>query len=228
MRKKKAADCADCAIPLRERACTVKRGKGGPGCPTLSAKKLVERARKEYKKKDMEEFARQASIQEGECYAGKDTLPYVMHPVKTRFEEICEFSKRMGYGRLGLLFCLGLAREAAVIAAMLKAKGFEVVSVACKAGAVPKEELGLKENEKIYVGEYESMCNPVLQALVVNEAKTDFNILLGLCVGHDSMVFKYVEAPTTVFAVKDRVLGHNPLACIYTSGNYYSWLGGAR
>jgi len=68
------------------------------------------------------------------------------------------------------------------------------------------------------------MCNPVLQAMVVNEAKTDFNILLGLCVGHDSMYFKYADAPTTVLAVKDRVAGHNPLACINTSGNYYAWV----
>jgi hypothetical protein len=25
-------------------------------------------------------------------------------------------------------------------------------------------------------------------------------------------------------AVKDRVTGHNPLAAIYASGNYFSWL----
>ncbi len=31
------------------------------------------------------------------------------------------------------------------------------------------------------------MCNPVLQALIMNDAKVDFNVLLGLCVGHDSM-----------------------------------------
>jgi uncharacterized metal-binding protein len=98
------------------------------------------------------------------------------------------------------------------------------VSVVCKVGAVPKEELGLKDEEKIFRGEHESMCNPVLQAMIVNDAETDFNILLGLCVGHDSMYFKYASAPTTVLAVKDRVAGHNPLACINTFGNYYSWL----
>jgi uncharacterized metal-binding protein len=68
------------------------------------------------------------------------------------------------------------------------------------------------------------MCNPILQAVIVNDAKTDFNILLGLCVGHDSLFFKYTKAPTTVLAVKDRVTGHNPLGPLYLNGNYYSWL----
>jgi uncharacterized metal-binding protein len=52
----------------------------------------------------------------------------------------------------------------------------------------------------------------------------DFNILLGLCVGHDSLFFKFADAPTTVLAVKDRVTGHNPLAAIYLSGSYYQKL----
>ena len=105
-----------------------------------------------------------------------------------------------------------------------KGEGFEVVSAGCKAGCVPKEEIGVKDNEKIYIGSHETMCNPVFQAMLVNESETDFNVLLGLCVGHDSLFFKYAEAPTTVLAVKDRVTGHNPLAALYTSGNYYAWL----
>jgi len=65
------------------------------------------------------------------------------------------------------------------------------------------------------------MCNPVLQAFVLNEEKCEFNVLMGICVGHDSLVFKYAEAPCTVLAVKDRLLGHNPLAAIYNIDSYY-------
>ena len=54
--------------------------------------------------------------------------------------------------------------------------------------------------------------------------KTDFNILVGLCVGHDSLFFKYSEALTTVLIAKDRVLGHNPAAALYTTGSYYARL----
>ena len=65
------------------------------------------------------------------------------------------------------------------------------------------------------------MCNPIAQAELFNQQKTDFNIDLGLCVGHDTLFFKYSEAPVTVFAVKDRVLAHNPLGAIYLADSYY-------
>jgi len=59
------------------------------------------------------------------------------------------------------------------------------------------------------------MCNPIAQAQILNEQLTDFNIVVGLCVGHDSLFFKHSEAPVTVLVAKDRVLGHNPAAALY-------------
>jgi len=224
MKKNNLSDCASCALTPKEKVCINPKGKGSKGCPTLGKKKLAGQAQKKYEKADVREFARQASIQEGECYTGRDKRPYVMHPTKPRIQEICEFARKMGYTRLGLVFCIGLYREAEVVARILQNQGFETVSVVCKVGSIPKEEIGVKDSEKIFIGQYESMCNPILQAGIVNEAKTDFNILLGLCVGHDSLFFKYAEAPATVLAVKDRVTGHNPVASIYLSRNYYSWL----
>jgi hypothetical protein len=35
---------------------------------------------------------------------------------------------------------------------------------------------------------------------------------------------KKIEGLTTVFAVKDRVTGHNPMAALYTSRSYYQRL----
>jgi uncharacterized metal-binding protein len=224
MKKANLSECASCNFSPREKVCMNPEGKPGKNCPTLSKKKLVTRAQKEYEPAKVREFARQASIQEGECYAGREKKPYVMHPTKPRILEICEFARKMGYNRLGLVFCVGLSKEAVPVNQIFLNQGFEVVSVACKVGCVPKEAIGIKEGEKVHVGERETMCNPILQAEIVNDAKTDFNVLLGLCVGHDSLFFKYAEAPTTVLAVKDRVAGHNPLGPIYLSGGYYSWL----
>ncbi len=224
MKKLISPDCASCQTLPSDRACMRPAGKTGKGCPTTGKGRILKKAREAYQESGTREFARQASIQEGSCYAGREQKPYVMHPVKPRILEICEFASRMGYKKLGLVFCMGLFKEAVAVREILKAQGFEIVSAGCKAGCVPKEEIGVKDNEKIYIGEHETMCNPVFQAMLVNEAKTDFNVLLGLCVGHDSLVFKYAEAPTTVLAVKDRVTGHNPLAAVYASGNYYSWL----
>jgi uncharacterized metal-binding protein len=216
--------CAECPHPPPERACMKPGGKTSKGCPTVSKKTLKRKAKKEYQADPIAEFALKASIQEGECYAGREERPYVMHPVKPRILEIFEFAEKMGYKKIGLVFCIGLAKEAVTVNQLLMNHDFEVTSVACKAGGVPKEEIGIQEEEKIFIGGHESMCNPILQAMVVNEAKTDFNVLLGLCVGHDSLFFKYANAPTTVLAVKDRVTGHNPLAALYISGNYYAWL----
>ena len=52
----------------------------------------------------------------------------------------------------------------------------------------------MKDSEKIHIGEHESMCNPILQAMLLNEAGTQFNIVLGLCVGHDSLFFRYARS----------------------------------
>jgi uncharacterized metal-binding protein len=130
----------------------------------------------------------------------------------------------MNYTRLGLIFCAGLAREGKRVAEFYRSKGFEMVSVLCNVGQVPKESLGLADKQKIAIGRHESMCNPISQAMMMNDAQTHFNILVGLCVGHDSLVFKYSTAPCTVLAAKDRVFGHNPLAAVYTLDSYYRYL----
>jgi uncharacterized metal-binding protein len=147
-----------------------------------------------------------------------------MIPNKTRIEELIEFSRRMGYRRLGMAFCGGLAYEALILSDILESHGFEVVTVTCKVGGVPKEAIGVKDEEKVKIGQFESMCNPITQAKILNRAKTDFNIMLGLCVGHDSLFLRYIKGLTTVFAVKDRVTGHNPLAALYTHRSYYQRL----
>jgi len=125
-----------------------------------------------------------------------------------------EVAHGCGYQRLGLCFCMGLFREAQIVHHILEQNGFEVVGIVCKTGGVPKEALGIENGGN-------AMCNPIGQAYYLNEHHTEFNIALGLCVGHDSLFFRYSDAPVTVFAAKDKVLGHNPLACIYTLEGYY-------
>ena len=140
---------------------------------------------------------------------------------KTRLEETMDFAKRCGFNKLGLAFCLGLSKEAAVLTKILQHNGFEVQSVICKNGSTPKEYLGIDEEHKIRPGTYEPMCNPVGQAVLLNQAGTDLNIVVGLCVGHDSLFIRHSEAPVTVFAVKDRVLAHNPLGAVYLADGFY-------
>lgn len=221
IKSSKSPACAACEIEVNQRICRSPEGKASKGCPTVNRQSVLAEANQEYDKPKVGEFARQASLQEAACYADRHQRPYIMQPSKTRIVEICEFAGRMGYKRLGLAFCIGLAREARTVEEIFSAYGFEVISVLCKAGRTSKEEIGIKDEEKIYQGTEEAMCNPIYQAKLLNYEKTELNILLGLCVGHDSLFIQYAEAPTTVLAVKDRVTGHNPLAAVYLADSYY-------
>ena len=169
------------------------------------------------------ELARAASIQEAEGYSGR-FRPGPPVPAKPRILEVCELAGRLGAERLGLAFCTGLRREAALCQEVLEARGFEVASVSCKVGATPKEKLGLEDHQKICPGGFEAMCSPVAQAMVLNRCDTDLNVVVGLCVGHDSIFFRYSQAPVTVLVAKDRMLGHNPVAALYNSRSYYRYL----
>ena len=138
-----------------------------------------------------------------------------------RLREVVEFAKRMGYTRLGMGFCVGLHKEAAIVDRVLRKQGFEVVSVACKTGNIPKVDLGYSPDMLLHPGTREAMCNPIAQAELLNRAETQFNICLGLCVGHDSLFYKYSKAPVTTLVAKDRATGHNPAAAIYCADGYF-------
>jgi len=219
-------ECAKCGV--KDKACRAPGGQAPPFCPCTLAVETIARAAAEYEKPAVREFARQASIQEAECYADRGAGPYVLHPTKTRVQETCEFARRMGYRRLGVAFCAGLHQEARTLVGILEAQGFEVVSVVCKVGTTPKEALGLSDGQKVRVGTFESMCSPIAQAEILNEQATDFNIMVGLCVGHDSLFLKYSKALCTVLVAKDRVLAHAPAGALHTASSYYAWLGVKR
>lgn len=211
-------ECAKCPRPVCNSAAFM---EGPENCPTRVEADVIEETRHWYKEPEVVEFARQASIVEAECYRDTPWAPGTLSTTTTRLEEIIKLAKRMGYKKLGLAYCIGFRNEAKILVPILENNGFEIVSVCCKTGGVPKEEIGLKDEKKIRPGKYETMCNPIAQAEILNKEGTEFNILMGLCVGHDALFLKYVSALTTVFAVKDRVLAHNPLAVLYLSNSIY-------
>jgi len=203
--------------------CITKNVDRGPiNCPVKTKQAVIEAALAEYAKPQIRAFARQATIQEFECYMH---LPEGMTPRNPRVEEIAQFAKKMNYKKLGIAFCGGLEKEAGILNTILENRGFEVVSVRCSVGGVPKETIGIAEDQKIGgPGVWETMCNPITQAKILNDEKTEFNIAVGLCVGHDALFFRYAEAPCTVLIAKDRVFGHNPAAGLYLSDSYYQKL----
>jgi uncharacterized metal-binding protein len=204
--------CAMCGVW----ACSTEPGtKKYPSfCIVPTEKAVLSKAEEAYLSQDeLREFALAA--------ARTEAAGYCKEP---RVEEIMNFARRIGAQHLGIANCIGLIREARILQEILEANGFKVDSVCCKVGSIDKEKIGLKDEEKIRPGQYESLCNPVGQAMLLSKAGTELNIVVGLCVGHDSLFFKHSEAPVTVLVAKDRVTGHNPVAALYTSQSYYKRL----
>jgi uncharacterized metal-binding protein len=202
-KNKMTLECAKCGIY----ACRQEdREKLPPKCPIRQCTAVYSEAKEAYKEKASGDLAR--------CAAKVEAAGFGVWP---RVKEIMEFSRMMGFTRLGLAFCNGLRREALEVTKIFEENSFSVDSVMCKTGSIPKEDIGLKDADKIYPGRFEVLCNPVAQALLLNQAGTELNVMLGLCVGHDSLFFAKSVAPVTVLAVKDRVTGHNPLAAIYAT-----------
>lgn len=137
------------------------------------------------------------------------------HGKLTRVDEIIAFAHRLGAIHIGIASCLALMQEARIFAEILHAKGLKPYCVVCKVGSVDKTEVGLAEKAKLNPGSHEAICNPVLQARLLNAHKTDLNVMVGLCVGHDSLFIRHSEAPVTTLIVKDRLLKHNPAAALH-------------
>jgi len=224
MSKKTDAQCAKCPLPLPERVCFTPDGKGATFCPTLTHREM---AKESFEAIDDEEcrLLRTSIQEESASYRPSAANANQPPPYKPRIAEIVGFCQRMGYKRLGLIFCVGSNPEAKIIQEILTINGFEVVSIGCKVGQIPKTQYGVSPDHLIdCTNQLETACNPKLQAMLANEANVDFAILLNLCVGHDSLVIKHLKAPVTVFSVKDRLLGHYPLLAIYQYDGFYSYL----
>jgi len=202
---------SNCAFCYKQKKCKFEDGSSLPDCPIVNQAEAVEFSRQQYLHGDDSEFMLQSLRQVAAGYEVMDQKP---HPIKNRLEEIIEFCHRMNYKKLGLAFCTALEDDARILAAVLRRSGFEVVSAVCKVGGLKKEEVGLEEDGKIVPGRREISCNPILQAELMNREATDFNIVFGLCLGHDSLFLKHSKAFCTVFVVKDRVLKHNPILAL--------------
>lgn len=138
-----------------------------------------------------------------------------------RIREIIEFAKYLGYKKLGVAFCVGLQEEARILTDILEKAGFDTVAIGCMSGGFSRNKFAKKVNieRSKFLGP--TICNPLMQAEVLNNEGTELNIMVGLCVGHDILFIKNSRADVTPLIVKDKVLAHNPILALYTSHSYY-------
>ncbi len=207
--KKCVHSCADCGVLH----CLTRASQYPEFCPTkaLDEEELERVVARYTDDRENNKVAIASAEVEGEFY-GK----------ATRVEEIIEFAKRIGAKKIGIATCVGLIEESRVFAKILRLHGFEVYGIGCKVGSVNKTEIGVEEKYTCVTGAV--MCNPILQAELLNKEKVDLNVVVGLCVGHDSLFYKYANALTTTLITKDRVLAHNPAGALYQARAYYKRL----
>lgn len=197
-----------------------------PGyCPSRKHLATIRKSFGRYKGSGEDAKIAQVATQvEGLCYERAEGGALVAR--WNRVEDTIAFAKLMGYQRIGIATCIGMLDETNRLALILEAQGLEPLSVCCKSGSIDKGEMGLGEEAKVRPGTFEPACNPVAQARLLNGAKTDMNIIMGLCVGHDMLFSRHSKAPVTTLVVKDRVTGHNPVSVLYGQNFYYKRLQG--
>ena len=178
-------------------------------CPMASQEQVLGAAREKYQENDNSKMAKNAGIVEASGYNEWN-----------RIRDTIEFCKLMGFKKIGIATCIGLMEETKQVAKILESHGFEVTAINCKVDSMKKDVVNIeKEFQMVSKTGYvilDISCNPIAQALLLNKAETDFNLIIGLCVGHDALFTKYSEAPVSTLIAKDRALNHNPASLLYT------------
>jgi uncharacterized metal-binding protein len=183
-------------------------------CPMKINKTKIKTVAEKYGQEDVKKIYVPATVTEKEAY---ELVRGVRMAVRPRIKELIEFSKLINAKTIGIAFCAGMRDEAVRIVKVLEKSGLATASVLCKCGGIDKTKLGVAKEYKIgTASRFEASCNPVLQAQLLNDARTDINVIVGLCIGHDMLFTMNSKAPVTTLIVKDRLLGHNPLVALYS------------
>jgi uncharacterized metal-binding protein len=184
------------------------KGKTPKNCP-MRDEKYMEEIFEAYKEPKTHEFylATKTAGQPGTAPRFTPRLRYVI--------DLC---KKMGYKKIGLAFCVKFTKEADLYSQILRKHGLDVVSVICCNGGFNIADFGVPLPSGC---EFDAACNPLGQARLMNEQGVEFNLVMGLCAGHDSLFIKNADAMSTVICVKDPATGHCPPKALYLYDEYY-------
>jgi len=202
--------CHKCSPSVPTSCLFGKTSKTLDNCPMIISPETQKKAREIY---DKDEFIKKSTG----VASTVEASGYIKWP---RLKDTIEYAKAMGFKKIGLAFCVGLLEEACKVGEILKKYRFKVVSVCCKTGGVKKKAVGVPEE---FIGLSKTgypigyiTCNPVAQALILNKANTELNLIIGLCVGHDVAFTKLSNAPVSTLIAKDRSMPHNPSGVLFT------------
>ncbi len=126
-----------------------------------------------------------------------------LNPRSDRVRELIAFAREARLETIGIANCITFEKEAEVLEKLLQLEGFRVIRSNCKTGRLPRTD--------ILPGYNGYSCNPAGQARILEEGKSQMNIVMGLCLGHDIVFNARSKAMTTTLLVKDRKHHHQPL-----------------
>jgi uncharacterized metal-binding protein/predicted Fe-Mo cluster-binding NifX family protein len=129
-----------------------------------------------------------------------------------RLAEVVYFALEMGYQKVGVAFCVDLQEPAEILTGVLR-RFFEVVPVCCRVAGIVPAGGGVSADGP---SGGETVCDPSAMAGVLNRAKTELNVVVGMCVGADCVFNRNSGAPVTVLFVKDKSLANNPIGAVYS------------
>ncbi|MBE0466612.1 MAG: DUF1847 domain-containing protein [Candidatus Desulforudis sp.] len=129
----------------------------------------------------------------------------------TRLQELIFIGLMMGYRRLGLVYCAGLQREGQLMVEALSPY-FEVHAVCCDHCRTPDGRFIIDHDRKfdVYARDDRGKVDEL------NAFGARMHVSMGLCIEQDVLFNRHSTVPVSNFAVQDWVLGHNPLAVVYT------------
>lgn len=174
--------------------CSSKECQIGERCPLIKNIDLFEKYEKEYKILD--------NIMD--IYLEEERK-------LCRLSELIYYALEMKYHKIGIAYCTDLQEPAQILVSVL-IRFFDVNPVCCKVSGNEIKDI-VNDSQKNII------CNPFAQVSILNELETDYNIIVGLCIGADSIFTKLSKAPVTTLFVKDKSLANNPIGALYSE--YY-------
>lgn len=143
---------------------------------------------------------------EEEINVMKKTFKAIISSKKSRIKEFIELCNELDFKKVGIAHCKSMEKYAEKLESILLIAGFDVSRVDCKIGKLGNQE---------FVEDAKGLsCNPAYQAKFLREAKTDINVNVGLCLGHELMFMKKSDVPVTTLVVKDFSTNHNTVCSL--------------
>ena len=138
--------------------------QGAATCPTQTRLEIIEKVKVEFDRPEIREFSRQALLQHNEAILQLPEGGVV--PRNPRVEETAQFARKMGYKKLGIVFCSALRYEAKILDEILENRGFEVASICCMAGGRSSAitgTLGIRRPPEKPRGYVPSVCSDAME-----------------------------------------------------------------